>query len=63
MYGPQYLEHNNTYNRIGGVMISVLPSSSVDRRMEPRLGKTKDNKTDICWFSAKHAALRRKSKD
>jgi len=27
------------------------------------LGKTKDYKIGICCFSAKHAALRRKSKD
>jgi hypothetical protein len=46
MYGPQYLEHNNTYNSIGGIMVSVLSSSSVDRRMEPRLGQTKNNKID-----------------
>jgi hypothetical protein len=30
---------------------------------EPRSGQTKDYKIGICCFSAKHAALRRKSKD
>jgi hypothetical protein len=40
--------------RIGGVMVSVLTSSAVDRGFES---------IGICWFSAKHAALRRKSKD
>ena len=49
-------------NRIGGVMVSVLASSVVDRGFEPRSGQTKDYKIGICCFSAKHAALRRKSK-
>ena len=49
--------------RIGGVMVSVLASSEVDRGFEPRSGQTKDYKIGICWFSAKHVALRRKSKD
>ena len=46
-----------------GVMVSVLASSAVDRGFEPRSGHSKDYKIDICCFSAKHAALRRKSKD
>jgi hypothetical protein len=51
-------------NRIGGVMVSVLDSSVVDRGFEPRSGQTKDYKEiGMCCFSAKHAALRRKSKD
>ena len=50
-------------NRISGVMVSVLASRVVDRGFEPRLGQTKDYKIGICCFSAKHAALRRKSKD
>ena len=41
----------------------MLASSAVDRGFESRWGKTKDYKIDICCFSAKHAALRRKSKD
>jgi hypothetical protein len=49
-------------NHIGGVMVSVLASSVVDRGFEPRLGQTKDCEIGICCFSAKHAALRRKSK-
>jgi hypothetical protein len=32
-------------------------------RFEPRSGQTKDYRIGICCFSAKHAALRRKSKD
>ena len=50
-------------NRIGGVMVSMFTSSTVDRGFEPRSGQTKDCKLGICCFSAKHAALRRKSKD
>ena len=50
-------------NRIGGVMVRVLVSSVVDRGFEPRSGQTEDYKIGICCFSAKHAALRRKSKD
>ena len=44
-------------------MVSVLASSAVDRGFDPRSGQTKDFKIGICCFSAKHAALRRKSKD
>jgi hypothetical protein len=35
---------------------------AVDRGFEPRSGQTKDYKIGICCFSAKHVALRRKSK-
>jgi hypothetical protein len=52
--------HND---HIGGAMVSVLASSAVDREFEPRSGQTKDYKIAICCFSAKHEALRRKSKD
>ena len=47
-------------------MVSVLASSAVDRRSEPRSGQTKDYKIGICCFNTKHAkhtALQRKSKD
>ena len=46
-------------------MVSVLASAlrAVDRGFEPRSGQTKDNQIGICCFSAKHAAVRRKSKD
>ena len=53
----------NQKHRIGGVMVSVLASSAVDRGFEPRSGQTKDYKIGMCCFSDKHAALRRKSKD
>ena len=44
-------------------MVSVLVSSAVDREFEPQSGQTKDYNIGIFCFSAKHAALRRKSKD
>ena len=47
-------------NRIGGIMVSMLV---VDRGFDPRSGQTKDYQIGICCFSAKHATLRRKSKD
>jgi len=50
-------------NRVGDVIVSVLASSAVDRGFEPQSGQTNDYKIGICCFSAKHAALRRKSKD
>jgi hypothetical protein len=50
-------------NCIEGVMVSVLASSVVDCGFEPRSGQTKDYTIGICCFSAKHTALRRKSKD
>jgi hypothetical protein len=53
----------NTANHIDDVMISVLASSAVDRGFELRSGRTKDYKIGICCSSAKHASLRRKSKD
>ena len=31
-----------TYYRIGGIMVSVLTSSAVDRGLETRMGQTKD---------------------
>ena len=43
-------------------MVSVLTSSALDSGFEAQLGKTKDYKIGICCFSAKHAALLRKSK-
>jgi hypothetical protein len=43
--------------------VIVLAWSAVDRGFESRSGQTKDYKIDICCFSAKHAALWRKSKD
>ena len=44
-------------------MVSVLASSAIDRGFEPWSGQIKDYKIGICCFSAKHSALRRKSKN
>jgi hypothetical protein len=41
----------------------MFASSVEDRGFESRSGQTKDYKIGICCFSAKHAVLRRKSKD
>jgi hypothetical protein len=43
-------------------MVSVHTSSTVYRWIEHRWGQTKGHETGICCFSAKDAALRRKSK-
>ena len=43
-------------------MVGILASSAVDRGFKPRSGY-KDYKIGIFCFSAKHAALRRKSKN
>ena len=40
-----------------------LASTVVNRGFEPRSGQTKDYEIGMCCFSAKHAALRRMSKD
>ena len=45
-------------NRIGDVMFNMLTWSAVDRGFKPKIYKI-----GICCFSAKHTALRRKSKD
>ena len=44
-------------------MDSMLASSAVDCVFKHRSGQTKDYKIGICFFSAKHATLRSKSKD
>jgi hypothetical protein len=44
-------------------MIRVLASSAVDGGFKCRSGQIKDYKIGICCLSAKHTALRRKSKD
>jgi hypothetical protein len=72
-------EFQSKVNRIGGVMVSVLASSAENHGFESLSGhgfeslsghgfeslsgKTKNYTIGISCFSAKHAALRRKSKD
>ena len=41
----------------------IFAPSDIDRGVKPMLGQTKDYKTGICCFSARHAALRSKSND
>jgi hypothetical protein len=48
---------------IDGVMVSMLVSSAVDRVFETQSGQTKDYIIGICYFFAKHGALRRKNKE
>ena len=43
-------------------MVRMLASSAVCHGFELRSGQTKNYKISICCFSAKHAALRSKSK-
>jgi len=57
------VQSNGGFNRTGGVMVSVLASSPVDRGLELRSSQTKDYEIGICCLSAKNATLRRKSKD
>ena len=52
------VEHIVPFNCIGGVMVSVLASSAVDRRFHPRSGQTIK-----LVFVAKHTTLKSKSKD
>jgi predicted LPLAT superfamily acyltransferase len=44
-------------------MVSMLALSTLDHEFELRSGQNNDYEIDICCFSAKYAALRRKSKD
>ena len=44
-------------------MVNMLASSVADCEIKPLSGQAKDYKIGICCFSAKHAALRRKTKD
>jgi hypothetical protein len=43
-------------------MVNVLANSAIDNGFGPRMGEIKDNKISICCFSAKHTALKSKSK-
>ena len=56
-------QHALIPHRIGGIMVSVVTSSAVDRGFKSRSGQSKDYRIGICCFSAKHTVLRTKSKD
>ena len=52
------------FNKMASLLIvGVLSLVAVDCWFEPRSGQTKDYEIGICCFTAKHAALKRKSKD
>jgi len=44
-------------------ILQIYKMASLKSEFEPRSWQTKDYKIGICCFSAKHAALSRKSKD
>jgi hypothetical protein len=46
---------------LGLVLHDDIVSSAGGREFVPRSGPTKDNEVGICYFSAKHGTLRRKS--
>ena len=50
-------------NRIDGVIVRVIATGAIYRGFEPQSVQTKDYRIGIRCFYAKHAALRRKSKD
>ena len=56
------IRYQKSVNIIGGIMVSVLISSVVDRGFKLWSSQTKDYSIGICCFSAKHTALRRKKK-
>ena len=58
-YAKELLRLLHVHNSIGGVMVSLLASSAVDRGFNAWSGQTKDYKIGICCFSAKHAASKR----
>jgi hypothetical protein len=57
------ITNDNSIFRKEGITISALASSAVNRGFQSQSSPTKDSNIDICCFSAKHAALRRKSND
>ena len=61
LYEPFIISlYRTIMNPISGVIVSVLASSVVDDWFDHPSGQTKDYKSGICCFSAKHAALRKK---
>jgi len=52
-----------TRHRFGGVIVSVLASTPIDRGFEAWSSQTKYYNIGICCFFAKQAALRTKIKD
>ena len=54
---------SNLVNRILGIKINVLVSGAVDHGFELRSRQFKDYEIGICCFSAKNAALRKRSNE
>jgi hypothetical protein len=48
---------------VNSTMVSVLVSTAVDCEFDLRSGQGNDYEIGICFFSAKHATLRRKNTD
>ena len=63
LYSCSSSQSTRYFDHISGVMFGVLASSAIDGGFDPLSGQTKDYKFGICCFSAKHAALRSRSKD
>ena len=59
----KYPAKTKYFNRIDGVLVSVLASSEVDSVFGSWFGQRKNYKIGIYCFSTKHTALRSKSKD
>ena len=51
------------FDRIGGVMVSVVTPSAVDRGLEPQSDQSTEYKLVCVASPLKHAALMSKSKD
>ena len=64
IYGFPYLQLKLSLdiNRISGVVVSMLASSAVNRGFETPGQVKPKTEIGICCFSAKHEALKRKSK-
>ena len=57
MTAPDGTHSNYAIDRIGGIMVSVLAASAVDRGFWSRSNQT--NEIYICCSSSKHAVLKR----
>lgn len=57
-----YLSNAYRRNCNDGVMDNVLISSLIDREFQPPAGQTKKYKIGMCFFTANHAAIKRKCK-
>ena len=63
MFILKYRNISIKFNLIGVVMASATPSSVVDIEFKLRSAQAKGYESGNCCSSAKHTALRRKSKD